>query len=213
MNIIGGFDISPALCGTTIAGVPVRHLDELPHVMAHHPVSIGILTVPVDRAQEVANHIIANGIKTIWNFTPFRIMVPGGGSGARHLYLLQSSRHKPPNAQCLIFWFGTGENLSLHRAPDEPISMSDLHLLPDNLLINSGKSLFQPSWIEEMEICPVAIFRIIKVGKGIEESFAERYFRIDKVGLSYKGVSLQEGLPHLSYSFDGALVRSEELEQ
>ena len=39
-------------------------------------VSIGILTVPIDSAQEVSELMIKGGIKAIWNFTPFRITVP-----------------------------------------------------------------------------------------------------------------------------------------
>jgi redox-sensing transcriptional repressor len=32
--------------------------------------------VPVDNAQEVADVMIAGGIRAIWNFKPFRIRVP-----------------------------------------------------------------------------------------------------------------------------------------
>ena len=39
-------------------------------------VKIGVLTVPVEMAQSVADLMIAGGIKAIWNFTPFRIRVP-----------------------------------------------------------------------------------------------------------------------------------------
>lgn len=37
---------------------------------------IGIVTVPVEYAQEAADEIIAAGMKAIWNFTPYRIMAP-----------------------------------------------------------------------------------------------------------------------------------------
>ena len=32
--------------------------------------TIGVITVPVDKAQEVTELIIAGGIKALWNFTP-----------------------------------------------------------------------------------------------------------------------------------------------
>ena len=35
-----------------------------------------MLTVPVESSQEVANLMIENGIKAIWNFTPVRIKTP-----------------------------------------------------------------------------------------------------------------------------------------
>ena len=39
-------------------------------------ISIAVLAVPVDSAQEVANHAISCGIPAIWNFTPTRIVAP-----------------------------------------------------------------------------------------------------------------------------------------
>ena len=39
-------------------------------------VQIGILTVPIDKAQSATEEMIAGGIKAIWNFTPYRIRVP-----------------------------------------------------------------------------------------------------------------------------------------
>jgi redox-sensing transcriptional repressor len=39
-------------------------------------VSIAILTVSVERAQEAADMAIASGIPALWNFTPYRIKAP-----------------------------------------------------------------------------------------------------------------------------------------
>ena len=39
-------------------------------------VHIGVLTVPINIAQEITDKMIAGGIKAVWNFTPFRIRVP-----------------------------------------------------------------------------------------------------------------------------------------
>ena len=44
--------------------------------MRRHNVKIGILTVPIHNAQEVADRMVVWGIKAIWNFTPLRIRVP-----------------------------------------------------------------------------------------------------------------------------------------
>ena len=38
--------------------------------------SIAILTVPVERAQEAADQAIASGMTALWNFTPYRIKAP-----------------------------------------------------------------------------------------------------------------------------------------
>ena len=44
--------------------------------MAKNDVNIGVLTVPINIAQEISEKMVSGGIKAIWNFTPFRIRVP-----------------------------------------------------------------------------------------------------------------------------------------
>jgi redox-sensing transcriptional repressor len=55
---------------------PVFHSDDFAAKNKKIDAQIGILTVPPDIAQEVADFMIAGGIQAIWNFTPFRIRVP-----------------------------------------------------------------------------------------------------------------------------------------
>jgi redox-sensing transcriptional repressor len=76
LEIVAGFDINPELCGTSIKGIPIYHISELPSVQEKTGAKIGVLTVPVDKAQEVAIQMIEGGVKAIWNFTPFRIRIP-----------------------------------------------------------------------------------------------------------------------------------------
>ena len=40
--------------------------------------SIGILTVPARKAQEMTDIMVSTGIKAIWNFTPYRVRVADG---------------------------------------------------------------------------------------------------------------------------------------
>lgn len=77
MDIVGGFDIRDEVVGSVIGGSPVYHLSELKERKAKD-VTIGILTVPGDVAQEVTDKVVESGIRAIWNFTPFRIIVPKG---------------------------------------------------------------------------------------------------------------------------------------
>ena len=44
--------------------------------MKESGVNIGVLTVPINIAQEVTDRMVEAGMKAIWNFTPFRIRVP-----------------------------------------------------------------------------------------------------------------------------------------
>ncbi|MBR2301414.1 MAG: redox-sensing transcriptional repressor Rex [Bacteroidaceae bacterium] len=76
LEVVAAFDTNPRIVGHSIAGIPVYHINELEAKMRRHQVKIGILTVPIDNAQEVADKMVVWGIKAIWNFTPLRIRVP-----------------------------------------------------------------------------------------------------------------------------------------
>jgi redox-sensing transcriptional repressor len=54
----------------------VYDISDLAAWQREHRVSIAILTVPVDRAQETAALAIASGMRALWNFTPYRIKAP-----------------------------------------------------------------------------------------------------------------------------------------
>lgn len=76
LEIVAGFDVRKELSGTNVNGIPVYHMSEIPDMQKQYGATIGIITVPVDKAQEVTDYIITEGIKALWNFTPFRIRVP-----------------------------------------------------------------------------------------------------------------------------------------
>jgi redox-sensing transcriptional repressor len=76
VEIMAGFDVNPDLVGKEVNGLPVYHINDFQKMQAKMNVSIGILTVPVDRAQQVAELMVEGGIKAVWNFTPFRIRMP-----------------------------------------------------------------------------------------------------------------------------------------
>ena len=76
LKIVGAFDVRPEVVGTSINGVPVYHTDEFEEKMKSGGVNIGVLTVPINIAQDITDKMVAGGIKAVWNFTPFRIRVP-----------------------------------------------------------------------------------------------------------------------------------------
>ncbi len=63
------FDISPALIGSEIAGVPVRSMDDIETYLKEYPVDVAVLTVPRAVAQATADRLIAAGVRGFWNFT------------------------------------------------------------------------------------------------------------------------------------------------
>lgn len=78
LEIVAGFDIDPKKISNKVGDVPIYHIDELADVMKKSPASIGILTVPAESAQETADIAIGEGIRAIWNFTPYRVKVADG---------------------------------------------------------------------------------------------------------------------------------------
>lgn len=78
LEIVAGFDIDERKTGRKIGDVEIHHIDMLAEVMAETPATIAILTVPADCAQETADIAIGEGIRAIWNFTPYRVKVAEG---------------------------------------------------------------------------------------------------------------------------------------
>lgn len=78
LEIVAGFDVDPVKVGKTVGDVRIHHIDDISYVMEQTPASIAILTVPVECAQETADIAIGEGIKAIWNFTPYRVKVAEG---------------------------------------------------------------------------------------------------------------------------------------
>lgn len=63
------FDVSPALVGTEIAGVPVLDATELERFIPDHKPDVAVLTVPRAAAQQMADRLIGLGVRGFWNFT------------------------------------------------------------------------------------------------------------------------------------------------
>lgn len=78
LDIVAGFDTDPNLIGRTLCDVPIHNMADLTEVRERTGAEIGILTVPADKAQDVADSMVAAGIKAIWNFTPCRVRVCDG---------------------------------------------------------------------------------------------------------------------------------------
>lgn len=76
LKIFAGFDVDDKVIGSKINNIPVFNIDEFAQHNKIINADIGILTVPPDNAQEIADFVIQSGIRAIWNFTPFRIRVP-----------------------------------------------------------------------------------------------------------------------------------------
>ena len=76
LEIVAAFDVNPELVGKDLDGIPIFHSDDFEAKMKEYDVNIGVLTVPINIAQEITNKMVDGGIKAVWNFPPFRIRVP-----------------------------------------------------------------------------------------------------------------------------------------
>lgn len=75
-EVVALFDSAPEKVGTSIAGITVSHLDDLPEVCQQRGVQIGIIATPAQAAQYVAEKLIGAGVKSILNFAPVELRVP-----------------------------------------------------------------------------------------------------------------------------------------
>lgn len=66
--------------GERIEGLAIRHVDELPEIVREHASAIGVISTPAAAAQDVADRMVAAGIRSILNFAPVVLAVPEGVS-------------------------------------------------------------------------------------------------------------------------------------
>lgn len=78
LKIVAGFDCDPKLVGKEIHGKSVLHIDKLAGLARRMHVHMGIISVPAEAAQDVADRMIEGGIHAIWNFAPTSLAVPEG---------------------------------------------------------------------------------------------------------------------------------------
>ena len=69
-------DADRARVGELIAGLVVRHIDDLPEVVSVG--SIGVIATPAAAAQQVCDLLVAAGVTSILNFAPTVLSVPDG---------------------------------------------------------------------------------------------------------------------------------------
>jgi redox-sensing transcriptional repressor len=76
-QVVAVFDVDEEKVGTEIGDVTVRGLDDdLAKVVADEEVVVGVLAVPADAAQEVADRLVAAGVKIIFNYSEQLLQVP-----------------------------------------------------------------------------------------------------------------------------------------
>ncbi len=75
-TIKGIFDNNPSKIGKKLGHIFIYDIKEIEKFIQAENINIGILVIPADSAQEVADKMVAGGIKAILNFAPIHIIVP-----------------------------------------------------------------------------------------------------------------------------------------
>jgi redox-sensing transcriptional repressor len=75
-RVVALVDVDPQKVGRRVGGIVVEHLDRLSEIVRRHDVAIGVICTPASAAQEVADRMVAAGIRSILNFAPAVITVP-----------------------------------------------------------------------------------------------------------------------------------------
>lgn len=74
----GMFDVNPELWGKEVRGIPIQPMDKVESFVKENDIDIAVLTIPKTSAVEVAEALVRNGIKAIWNFAHVDLNVPEG---------------------------------------------------------------------------------------------------------------------------------------
>ena len=77
-RVVALLDADPNRHDEVVAGVDVRPFDDLERIVTEHGVAIGVIATPAVAAQDVADRMVASGIRSILNFAPTVLSVPEG---------------------------------------------------------------------------------------------------------------------------------------
>ena len=75
-QVVAIFDTDPEVVGTAIGEQEVRELSDLQGVVEEEEIVVGVLAVPAEAAQEVADRLVKAGVKIIFNYSEQLLQVP-----------------------------------------------------------------------------------------------------------------------------------------
>jgi redox-sensing transcriptional repressor len=75
-RVVAIFDSDPDKIGEHVGTVEVRSVDDLPAIVEEEDIVVGVLAVPGRAAQELADDLVAAGVKIIFNYSEALLQVP-----------------------------------------------------------------------------------------------------------------------------------------
>lgn len=75
-DVVAAFDRDPARIGRPLGALVVRDIAELPQAAKEERLDLGVIATPLRAAQEVADALVAAGVRGILNLAPRKLFVP-----------------------------------------------------------------------------------------------------------------------------------------
>jgi redox-sensing transcriptional repressor len=75
-QLVAVFDADPAKVGRRLGPFTIQGLADVPATVQKHAIKLAILAVPADNAQDVADQLVAAGVRGLLNFAPVSLTVP-----------------------------------------------------------------------------------------------------------------------------------------
>ena len=75
-RIVAMFDADPGKVGEPVGALSVRPYSDLEQVVADEQIVVGVLAVPTEAAQGVADDLVDSGVKIIFNYSEALLQVP-----------------------------------------------------------------------------------------------------------------------------------------
>lgn len=72
------FDSDPAKVGKLVGVLTIRGMAELADVIGEEGIRVAMIATPADHAQDVADELVAAGVRAILNYAPIVLAVPKG---------------------------------------------------------------------------------------------------------------------------------------
>jgi len=75
-QVVAMFDVDPSVVGTQVGSLRVRDFSELESIVTDQGIVVGVLAVPAEAAQTVADRLVEAGVKIIFNYSEQLLQVP-----------------------------------------------------------------------------------------------------------------------------------------
>ncbi|MFL6079569.1 MAG: redox-sensing transcriptional repressor Rex [Ornithinibacter sp.] len=77
-RVIALLDGDPRVVGESVSGQRVRPMTDLPTLVAHDGLAIGVIATPSEGAQQACDDLVEAGVRSVLNFAPAVLAVPDG---------------------------------------------------------------------------------------------------------------------------------------